>query len=466
MDLDLHPQQCGGTFGIEETCTIFVNKEACSAFSCLTSRGGRRLRCNSVDRSGLTPSNIICLASSGSCEEVRQKIFGISWNENGYALDKPLSTALPEGSSLEERATFENWLEDNRKICSIILASMTKEIQKQYDRLNDVPSIILHMKESLPPSYDLFIINYNMNGLEKSTHELINMLVQYKATTYKSALVVLVGGASTTKTKGKRAGYWKRKKGKGKVVAATTNAEGTPTTPLAVVLTFSIIASVGKKQNAKVGFEETYSPIAMAKSIRILLAIAAWYDYEIWEMDVKMTFLNGFVEEEILMDQPDGFTFVVEEQKSDDDNAKSESGFAFKLNGGVVAWKSSKQATTADSTIEAEYIAASEAAKEVVWIKNYIQELGVVPSVVELVVVFCDNNRVIAQTKELISHHRSKYILRCYHLLREMVRRGDVRIDQVSSAKNTTNPLTKSMSPIAHTLHLDKMGLRSMGDLL
>ncbi|KAL0448779.1 UNVERIFIED_CONTAM: hypothetical protein Slati_1434300 [Sesamum latifolium] len=48
----------------------------------------------------------------------------------------------------------------------------------------------------------------------------------------------------------------------------------------------------------------------MAKYIQILLAIAAWYDYEIWHMDVKMTFLKGFVEEEIFMDQPEGFTSV------------------------------------------------------------------------------------------------------------------------------------------------------------
>ncbi|KAL0290089.1 UNVERIFIED_CONTAM: Retrovirus-related Pol polyprotein from transposon TNT 1-94 [Sesamum radiatum] len=53
----------------------------------------------------------------------------------------------------------------------------------------------------------------------------------------------------------------------------------------------------------------------MAKSIRILFAIAAWYDYEIWKMDVKTAFLNGFVEEEIFMDQPEGFTTVGEEQK-------------------------------------------------------------------------------------------------------------------------------------------------------
>ncbi|KAL0284753.1 UNVERIFIED_CONTAM: Retrovirus-related Pol polyprotein from transposon TNT 1-94 [Sesamum angustifolium] len=83
----------------------------------------------------------------------------------------------------------------------------------------------------------------------------------------------------------------------------------------------------------------------------------------------------------------------------------------FLLNGGVVAWKSSKQDTTADSTTEAEYIAASEAAKEAIWMKNYIQELGVVPSIAEPVVILCDNNGAIAQEKEPRSHHRSKHIL-------------------------------------------------------
>ncbi|KAL0411128.1 UNVERIFIED_CONTAM: hypothetical protein Slati_3702500 [Sesamum latifolium] len=47
-----------------------------------------------------------------------------------------------------------------------------------------------------------------------------------------------------------------------------------------------------------------------------------------------------------------------------------------------------------------------------------------------------------------------------------MVSRGDVRMGRVSSAENTADPLTKPMSQIAHTQHLDKMGLRLMGDWL
>ncbi|KAL0413379.1 UNVERIFIED_CONTAM: Retrovirus-related Pol polyprotein from transposon TNT 1-94 [Sesamum radiatum] len=432
--------------------------------------------------------------------------------------------------------------------------------------------------QSIPPSYDPFIVNYNMNGLEKSIHELINMLVQYEATTHKSEPSVLVGEASTSKAKGKGARRWKRKKGKGTAVTATASTGGAPVAPkgkgkgkvggsqqsrtndvciychgkghwkkecpqllshpgmfvveikmisnsaswildtgcgahicnnlqvlqrsrklskdemvlrlgdgkavaaeaigsLSLVVSnhvriefkdcyyvpsmiwharlghisknrirrlvdiksleiddldhlptcesclkgkmtkkpfvgqstiakglldlvhtdvcgplsvparegfsyfitftddhsrygyvylmrfvgypketagyyfydpteqkvfvsrnavflekgFHQIADVmrstresrvperlvakGYTQRPGVDFEETYSPVAIAKSIRILLAIAAWYDYEIWQMDVKTTFLNGFVEEEVFMDQPEGFTTVGEEQK-------------------------------------------------------------------------------------------------------------------------------------------------------
>ncbi|KAL0463366.1 UNVERIFIED_CONTAM: hypothetical protein Slati_0224200 [Sesamum latifolium] len=60
--------------------------------------------------------------------------------------------------------------------------------------------------QSLSPSFDPFIINFNMKGLEKSINELINMLVQYAALTKNFAPSVLVGEASTSKAKGKRVG--------------------------------------------------------------------------------------------------------------------------------------------------------------------------------------------------------------------------------------------------------------------
>ena len=54
-------------------------------------------------------------------------------------------------------------------------------------------------------------------------------------------------------------------------------------------------------------YDETFAPVAMLRSIRIVLAIAAFHNYEVWQMDVKTAFLNGFLEEEVYMIQPEGY---------------------------------------------------------------------------------------------------------------------------------------------------------------
>ena len=71
----------------------------------------------------------------------------------------------------------------------------------------------------------------------------------------------------------------------------------------------------GYTQKEGVDYEETFSPVAMLKSIRILLSIAASLDYEIWQMDVKTAFLNGHLDECIYMVQPEGFVAKGHEQK-------------------------------------------------------------------------------------------------------------------------------------------------------
>ena len=67
------------------------------------------------------------------------------------------------------------------------------------------------------------------------------------------------------------------------------------------------LVAKGFKQIHGVDYDETFSPVAMLKSIRIILAIAAYYDYEIWQMDVKTAFLNGHILEDVYMVQPEGF---------------------------------------------------------------------------------------------------------------------------------------------------------------
>ena len=95
---------------------------------------------------------------------------------------------------------------------------------------------------------------------------------------------------------------------------------------------------------------------------------------------------------------------------TDPDDFKSQSGYVFTLNGGAVSWKSSKQSTVADSTMETEYIAASEALKEGIWIRKFIIELGVVPSALDPVELYCDNMGTVAQAKEPRPHQKFKHI--------------------------------------------------------
>src|SRR5512132_957315 len=67
------------------------------------------------------------------------------------------------------------------------------------------------------------------------------------------------------------------------------------------------LVAKGYRQVQGIDYDATFSPVAKLKSIRIMLAIAAYYDYEIWQMDVKTAFLKGHLKEELYMMQPESF---------------------------------------------------------------------------------------------------------------------------------------------------------------
>ncbi|GJV91947.1 retrotransposon protein, putative, ty1-copia subclass [Tanacetum coccineum] len=334
------------------------------------------------------------------------------------------------------------------------------------------------------------------------------------------------------------------------------------------------LVAKGFSQTLGIDYKETFSPIAEIRAIRIFIAIATFYDYEIWQMDVKTAFLNVYLNEEVYMKQPKGFvnpkypnrvcklkrsicglkqasrqwnkrfddkikkfsfsqnrdepyvymkasesyvTFLIlyvddilimennipmlQDVKSyfgicfsmkdlgeatyilgikidrdrsrrliglcqsvyiekilkrhfmenskrriipiqeklklsksqeyekpiliesrvscytdagyltDADNLKSQTGYVFILNGGAVNWKSTKQSIFATSSIDAEYIAAFDASKEVVWIQKFISVLGVVPTIKGPISMYCDNTGAIAIAKE----HRITKGARYFH---------------------------------------------------
>ncbi|KAJ9562043.1 hypothetical protein OSB04_007203 [Centaurea solstitialis] len=146
--------------------------------------------------------------------------------------------------------------------------------------------------------------------------------------------------------------------------------------------------------------------------------------------------------------------------QTDRDDYKSQSGYVFTLNGGAISWKSSKQDTIADSTTEAEYIAASDAAKEAVWLRNFISDLRVVASISRPIDIYCDNSGAVAQAKEPREHHKSRHVLRKYHLIREIIGRGDVRICKIPTDENVADPLTKPLARAKHEGHASSIGMQ------
>nr|GEZ80600.1 retrotransposon protein, putative, Ty1-copia subclass [Tanacetum cinerariifolium] len=182
----------------------------------------------------------------------------------------------------------------------------------------------------------------------------------------------------------------------------------------------------GFTQTPGIDYEETFSPVADIRAIRILIAIAAYYDYEIWQMDVKTTFLNGYLseEEKLKLSKSQGASTPAEMKRmqnvpyalavgsimvscytdagylTDADDLKSQTGYVFVLNGGVVDWKNAKQSIFATSSAKAKYITAFDASKEAVWVKKFIFGLGVVPTIKEPISMYCDNTRAIAIANE------------------------------------------------------------------
>ena len=152
--------------------------------------------------------------------------------------------------------------------------------------------------------------------------------------------------------------------------------------------------------------------------------------------------------------------------QTDKDSRKSTSGSVFTLCGGAIVWRSIKQGCVTDSTMEAEYVAACEAAKEAMWLKKFLNNLKVVPNMDKPITLYCDNSGAVANSKEPRSYKRGKHIERKYHLIREIVQRGDVTITKIASVDNCVDPFTKALQARVFEGHLESLGLRDMSHLL
>ena len=82
--------------------------------------------------------------------------------------------------------------------------------------------------------------------------------------------------------------------------------------------------------------------------------------------------------------------------------------------------------------------------------KEFISDLGVIPSASGPIKIFCDNTGAIALEKESRFHKRTKHIKRRFNFIRKKVKDGDIEICKILTDLNVTDPLTKIISQAKH----------------
>ena len=105
-------------------------------------------------------------------------------------------------------------------------------------------------------------------------------------------------------------------------------------------------------------------------------------------------------------------------------------------------------------------MAASEAAHEGVWMKEFISNIGVITSASGPMAIFCYNTGAIALAKESRFHKRTKHIKRRFNSIREKVKDGDIEVCKIHMDLNVAHPLTKPLPQEKHDQHQDSMGVR------
>ena len=138
---------------------------------------------------------------------------------------------------------------------------------------------------------------------------------------------------------------------------------------------------------------------------------------------------------------------------------RSTSAYVMMLGGGVVSWKSKRQDSYALSSTEAEFMASTQACKEVLWMKGFLGELQLEQGCVQM---YTDNESSIKVMKNPVGHGRMKHIALQAHFLRDLIERREVEFTYCSTDLQVADSLTKAMPKDKVQLCNQLMGLRLM----
>jgi hypothetical protein len=147
--------------------------------------------------------------------------------------------------------------------------------------------------------------------------------------------------------------------------------------------------------------------------------------------------------------------FADSDYAGDTQDRKSTSGWFFKIGDNTVSFKSTKQKSVALSTTEAEYMAASDATKEAIWLEDLLMELKLI--VEPTATLHQDNQGAIFLERNHSNNPRSKHIDVRYHFIRDMVDTGRVTILYCPTDLMTADILTKPLPTEKFKLHRNNL---------
>lgn len=131
----------------------------------------------------------------------------------------------------------------------------------------------------------------------------------------------------------------------------------------------------------------------------------------------------------------------------------------FLMCGAAISWRSSKQRTVALSSTEAEYMALPETAKEAIYLRTTMTELGL--KAMTDVSILCDNRGAINLAENPVMHSRTKHIDIRHHFVRQAIKEDKLRVKHVPTADMAADIFTKALPKPKHIKCMECLGLKA-----
>ncbi|GJX83594.1 putative ribonuclease H-like domain-containing protein [Tanacetum coccineum] len=226
------------------------------------------------------------------------------------------------------------------------------------------------------------------------------------------------------------------------------------------------LVAQGYTQEEGINYDEVFAPVARIEAIGLFFAYASFMGFIVYQIDVKSAFLYGTIEEEVYVCQPpdefygeltfflglqvqqkeDGIfisqdKYVAEILKKFDFATMKTTSTPIETNKALVKDEEAEQTIVANSTTEAEYVAAANCFRQVLWIQNQMLDYGFNFMNTK---IYIDNESTICIVKNLVFHSKTKHLKIRHHFIRDSYEKKLIQVIKIHTDHNVADLLTKA----------------------